>query len=61
MAVGAILAAWNTLVGGTMGDYYPARLVLEDVYYFAGSVALTGLGAALEWRALRGRYERRGR
>ena len=55
-ALGAALAAWNALVGGTFGDYYATRIVLEGVYYLAGSMALSGLAAWLEWSSLIRRF-----
>ena len=57
-ALGAVLAAWNALVGGTFGDYNATRLMLEGLYYFAGSMVLSGLGATLEWSSLRRRFDR---
>ena len=57
-ALGAALAAWNTLVGGTFGDYHTTRIVLEGVYYLAGSMGLSGLAAALEWRSMHRRFGR---
>jgi hypothetical protein len=58
IALGAALAATNALVGGSGGDYELHRLVLEGAFYAIGSIALGGLGAALERTHLRRRFER---
>ena len=55
--LGAALAAWNALVGGTFGDYNTTRVLLEGLYYLSGSMALSGLAALLEWSSLRRRFE----
>ena len=55
--LGAVLAAWNALVGGTYGDYDATRLLLESLYYLSGSMVLSGLAAMLEWSSLRRRFE----
>jgi hypothetical protein len=57
-ALGAVLAAWNALVGGTFGEYHATRIVLEGVYYLSGSMVLSGLAAMLEWNALSRRFGR---
>jgi hypothetical protein len=56
-ALGAVLAAWNAVVGGTFGDYETPRIVLEGLYYLSGSMVLSGLAAMLEWSSLRRRFE----
>jgi hypothetical protein len=55
-ALGAALAAWNALVGGTFGEYDTTRVVLEGVYYLSGSMVLSGLAAMLEWNLLSKRF-----
>ena len=55
-ALGAALAAWNALVGGTFGEYDTTRVVLEGVYYVSGSMVLSGLAAMLEWNLLSKRF-----
>jgi hypothetical protein len=57
-ALGAVLAAWNALVGGTFGEYNTIRVVLEGVYYLCGSMVLSGLAAMLEWQSLHRRFGR---
>jgi hypothetical protein len=57
--LGLSLAAWNALVGGSLGSYTDVgRIVLESAYYLCGSVVLSGLAAMLEWSWLRRRFER---
>jgi hypothetical protein len=55
-ALGAALAAWNALIGGTLGGYDGTRIVLEGVYYLSGSMVLSGLAAMLEWNFLSRRF-----
>jgi hypothetical protein len=55
-ALGAVLAAWNALVGGTFGEYDATRVMLEGVYYLSGSMVLSGLAAMLEWNLLSKRF-----
>jgi hypothetical protein len=55
-ALGAVLAGWNGLVGGTLGEYDATRVVLEGVYYLSGSMVLSGLAAMLEWNLLSKRF-----
>lgn len=54
--LGATLAAWNAVMGGTFAQYDPARLALEGIYYLSGSMVLSGLAAMLEWRFLSRRF-----
>ena len=54
--LGATLAAWNALVGGTFGEYDAGRVLLEGVYYLSGSMVLSGLAAMLEWNLLSKRF-----
>ena len=54
--LGATLAAWNALVGGTFGEYDTTRIMLEGVYYLSGSMVLSGLAAVLEWNFLSKRF-----
>lgn len=54
--LGIALAAWNALVGGSLGEYDANRLVLESAFYLSGSMVLSGLAAMLEWRSLRRRF-----
>jgi hypothetical protein len=56
VVLGAALAAWNALVGGTFGEYNASRVVLEGVYYLTGSMVLSGLAAMLEWNFLSKRF-----
>ncbi len=56
--LGVALAAWNTLVGGSFGEYDASRLALESAYYLFGSMVLSGLAAMLEWRSLQRRFGR---
>lgn len=56
VALGAALAAWNALVGGTFGEYAATRIALEGVYYLSGSMVLSGLAAMLEWTFLSRRF-----
>jgi hypothetical protein len=43
------LAAINTLVGGTYGDYAVGPLLAENGFYFSGTLVLAYLSARLEW------------
>ena len=56
LMLGASLAAWNAVMGGTFAEYNPARLALESVYYVSGSMVLSGFAAMLEWRFLSKRF-----
>ena len=56
VALGAALAAWNALMGGTFGEYDATRIALEGVYYLSGSMVLSGLAAMLEWTFLSKRF-----
>ncbi len=57
VVLGLALAAWNALVGGSLGEYDANRLALESTYYVCGSMALSGLAAMLELRSLRRRFD----
>jgi hypothetical protein len=56
VALGAALATWNALIGGTFGEYDATRMALEGVYYLSGSMVLSGLAAMLEWHFLSRRF-----
>src|SRR4051812_16670159 len=56
--LGLALALWNAIAGGTFHTYHARWVLLEGAYYFIGSVALCGIGAALEWRHLERRFTR---
>jgi hypothetical protein len=54
--LGIALAAWNALIGGSLGEYDANRLVLESAYYLGGSMVLSGFAAMLEWYSLHRRF-----
>ena len=56
VVLGVALAAWNTVVGGTLGEYDATRIMLEGVYYLGGSMVLSGIAAMLEWNFLSKRF-----
>ena len=58
LRLGLVLAAWNTAVGGTFGNYDRVRLVLEATFYLTASLACGALSAVLEWDCLRRKFER---
>jgi hypothetical protein len=57
------LAAINTLVGGSYGDYAVGSLLAENWFYFSGTLVLAYLSARLEWhdreQIHQARYRRR--
>lgn len=57
-ALGLALAAWNALVGGSLGEYDVGRLALESAFYLSGSMVLSGVAAMFEWRWLERRFGR---
>jgi len=56
LKLGLALAAWNTIVGGSLADYDARRLLLEAAYYLAGSMVIAAASARLEWHYLAQRF-----
>src|SRR5690349_19150692 len=56
--LGLALVVWNVVVGGTLLNYDVHRLALEGAYYLLGSMALSGIGAMVEWSYLERKFGR---